>query len=90
MPYMASNLKTSEGMAALKKIGKTIVELRKKKKDFKGRPWSQDEFADQVGVHRTFAGSIERGETNLSFLNILRIANALDVKPSELLKKAGY
>lgn len=81
---------TPEGADALKKIGKTIVKLRKKKKDIKGRPWSQDEFAEQAGIHRTFAGAIERGESNLSFLNILRIANSLSVKPSVLLKKAGF
>lgn len=43
---------------------------------------SQEEFAHRVGVHRTY---IERGERNLSLLNIGRIATALHVPLSALM-----
>ena len=43
------------------------------------RGWSQEEFADRVGVHRTYMGSVERGERNLSLLNIGRIAQGLQL-----------
>lgn len=49
---------------------------------------SQEGFADICGVHRTYMGSIERGERNISLLNIRRIATALDIQPSALLFEA--
>ena len=44
---------------------------------------SQEEFADQVGVHRTFIGRIERGETNITLANIIRICTALEINLSD-------
>ena len=38
-------------------------------------------------MHRTYVGGIERGERNVSFRNLLKLANALDVRPSELLAR---
>lgn len=46
---------------------------------------SQEAFADRCGLHRTYVGGIERGERNLSFANLVRVASALGVRPSELL-----
>lgn len=46
---------------------------------------SQEAFADRCGLHRTYVGGIERGERNVSFANLLRVAHALGVRPSELL-----
>ena len=48
---------------------------------------SQEAFADVAGLHRTYIGSIERGERNVSIDNIERLALALGVTPSSLLEK---
>ncbi len=50
--------------------------------------FSQESFASECGVHRTYMGAVERGERNVSLLNIMRISEALDIKPSELLAEA--
>ena len=47
---------------------------------------SQEELADRAGMHRTYLGGVERGERNLGLLNVLRIARALGIAPSLLLK----
>jgi transcriptional regulator with XRE-family HTH domain len=47
---------------------------------------SQEALADEAGVHRTYMGSVERGERNISLENIVRIAKGLRVRPHELLK----
>lgn len=48
---------------------------------------SQEAFAASCGLHRTYIGGIERGERNVSFANLLRISEALDVRPSELMSR---
>ncbi|WP_405124468.1 helix-turn-helix domain-containing protein [Pseudomonas alloputida] len=50
---------------------------------------SQEALADAAEIDRSHMGKIERGERNVTFLNILRIAKALDRKPSVLLAEAG-
>ena len=47
---------------------------------------SQEQLADLASLHRTYIGSVERGERNVSLENIVQIARALNVKPSDLLK----
>ena len=49
---------------------------------------SQEELADRSGMHRTYVGGIERGERNVSYANLLRLAGALSVSPSHLLARA--
>ncbi|MCW5923284.1 MAG: helix-turn-helix transcriptional regulator [Saprospiraceae bacterium] len=46
---------------------------------------SQEALAFKAGFDRTYISLVERGKRNLSLLNICRFAEALDVKPSELL-----
>jgi transcriptional regulator with XRE-family HTH domain len=50
-----------------------------------GAALSQEALADAAEIDRSHMGKIERGERNVTFLNIVRIAVALDCKPSELL-----
>lgn len=47
---------------------------------------SQEVLADMAGLHRTYVGSIERSERNISIDNIAKLAAALGVSPSKLLE----
>lgn len=46
---------------------------------------SQESLAHAAGIDRAHMGKIERGERNLTFLNLVRIADALQAKPSDIL-----
>lgn len=50
--------------------------------------YSQESFADKVGIHRTYMGDVERGERNISLNNQVRIADALGIRLSELIAEA--
>jgi len=47
---------------------------------------SQEEFADLCGLDRTYVGGIERGERNLSLINIEKIALTFKISLSELFR----
>jgi transcriptional regulator with XRE-family HTH domain len=49
---------------------------------------SQEELADRCQLHRTYIGSVERGERNISIQNVVRIAKALDTKVWLLIRAA--
>lgn len=49
------------------------------------RKWTQAELAHRCELHRTFIGSVERGERNLSILNLRLIARVLRVSLADLL-----
>jgi transcriptional regulator with XRE-family HTH domain len=63
---------------ALIKIGKKVRELRK------ARGFSQEALAYEVGLDRTYMGSVERGERNIAAINLIRIAKVLKVDVGEL------
>lgn len=48
---------------------------------------SQEELADRASVHRTYIGSVERAEINVSLDNIDRISAALGAEASEMLRR---
>jgi len=48
---------------------------------------SQETLAEKAKCHRTFVGQVERGETNVSLHNIVKLAHGLGVSPSRLLDK---
>ena len=50
----------------------------------KARSMSQEELGDCCHLDRTYIGSVERGERNISLLNIYRIADALELDVKEL------
>ena len=54
-----------------------------------GSDMSQETLAERAGLHRTYVGSVERGERNLSLVNIHRLAAGLGVDVPSLMTEAG-
>lgn len=61
-------------------FGQRLVQLRKE------RGWSQEQLALECGMARSYLGGVERGKRNIALLNICKLADALSVSPSEMLK----
>ncbi len=51
---------------------------------------SQEALALETGLDRSYMGGIERGEHNMTLMNLHRIAVALGMSPSRLLSMSGY
>jgi len=51
---------------------------------------SQEKFAELTEHHRTYIGFLERGERSPNVDTLQRVAAALGVKASDLLREAGY
>jgi transcriptional regulator with XRE-family HTH domain len=77
MPPMAY---TKPDRLFLRKFGLRLRQLRE------AVDWSQEDFAEHCNLHRTYVGSIERGERNVAILNIRKIAAALGLSMSKLLE----
>jgi transcriptional regulator with XRE-family HTH domain len=60
-------------------VGRNLRDYRQ------ARGFSQEAFADMLGVHRTYMGGVERGERNLTLKSVERIAERLGVEPLALL-----
>ena len=65
----------------LANLGNKIRELRKQ------RGYSQENFAADAQLDRTYIGRVERGEQNISIQNLIRIAVTLHVEISELVPR---
>jgi len=48
---------------------------------------SQEELSQRSGLHRTYISDVERGSRNLSVKNLIRLAHALEMTPSALLRR---
>lgn len=59
-------------------VGSRVRQLRQT------RGLSQERLAELAGLHRTYVGSVERGERNISIDNIHALAHALGVLPADL------
>lgn len=66
----------------LKRIGERIRKQRKK------RHMSQETLGEKAGLHYTYIGQVERGEKNMTVGSLLRIAQALDLAPEQLLSES--
>lgn len=51
--------------------------------------WSQEELADKTGLHRTYVGSVERGERNVSIDNVEKLAKALGSTVADMFSEGG-
>lgn len=50
---------------------------------------SQETLALEAEIDRSYLGGIERGEHNLTLVNLIKVASALEVSAADLLKRAG-
>ena len=71
------------GNPALVSLGKAIRSLRIERKI------SQEALAFGANLDRSYMGGIERGEHNITILNLMKVAGQLDLKTTELFEKAG-
>jgi transcriptional regulator with XRE-family HTH domain len=67
----------------LKKFGERVRALRQK------LDWSQEELAHRCQLDRSYIGGVERGERNVSLVNIYKIAKAMDVPACKLFEGGG-
>lgn len=51
------------------------------------RALSQERLAELADIHRTYTGDVERGTRNISLVNMIRIAKALQVPLSRLVQE---
>ncbi len=61
------------------RFGSRLRQLREE------RGYPQEELVERAGLHWNYVGGVERGERNVAPENIVKLAKALAVKPSDLL-----
>lgn len=70
-------------MATLRtRLGRAVRRLRTE------AGYSQESFADKCGLHRTYMGSVERGEVNISLDNLERVSRGLGISVGQLFFEA--
>ena len=67
----------------LKRFGENLREARQR------TGLSQEKLAAKAGIDRTYVGGAERGERNVALVNIVRLAEALEIAPADLLRRIG-
>ncbi|RWX47087.1 DNA-binding transcriptional regulator, XRE-family HTH domain [Candidatus Electrothrix aarhusensis] len=67
----------------LKEFGNTLQKYRKEK------DWSQEKLSEVAYLDRTYISSVERGQRNISIINICKLANALEIPIGNLLRNVG-
>jgi transcriptional regulator with XRE-family HTH domain len=72
---------SSEKYVYLKKVGLSIRQARQKK------GLSQESLALAADIDRSYIGGVERGERNIAIINLKKIADALKISVSQLLKR---
>ena len=81
MPKQHRTNRNAQDKKYLLKIGDNIRAARKQ------RGYSQEEFADIAGFSRSYYTEIETGKRNISILNLIKIMEALNVDPNEIIGK---
>jgi transcriptional regulator with XRE-family HTH domain len=66
-------------MDVRERLAKNLRQLRQEK------GWSQEAFADEAGLHRTYISDLERGARNPTISVVDKLARALGVPPGQLL-----
>jgi transcriptional regulator with XRE-family HTH domain len=61
------------------RLGRNVRRLRQE------RGWSQEAFADEAGIHRTYVSDIERGARNPTIVVLEQLARPFGVSPGRLL-----
>lgn len=74
------SMQPNQQKVILKLFGEKVRTLRQ------ARGLSQETLALTAGLDRTYIGGVERGERNISLINIHKIAQALEVSPADLLQ----
>jgi len=65
------------------RLGAAIRERRE------GSGFSQDSFADLIGMHRAYYSAIERGERNVTLSTLARLAEGLKVPIAKVMAEAS-
>ena len=67
-------------MEVRRRLARNVVKFRGQ------RDWSQEELAEEAGLHRTYVSGVERGVRNPTIQIVERLAKALKVSASQLLE----
>jgi len=83
--YLTMAVKRTEPIP--QSIGALGQAIRRRREDI---GLSQEELGNLSGLHRTYIGSVERGERNLTISSLSAIARALQLMPHQLLQRGGF